>query len=130
MFNTINDLILQCSHTGLFSYVTEKRCLGPEMRSVLTPAITMVLHMHLQLVGHLPPEFKKRTAKVTFSQAHVLADVASAVTDRTENRTFQERSRFKSTMKTPRHLMGVWLSFILPPVEQRTAEVCPCGARR
>lgn len=100
------------------------------MRSVLSPAVTIVLHVHLQLFGHLPPEFKKRTAKVTFPQAHALADVASAVTDSTENRTFQEQSRFKYTMKTPRHLMGRWLSFILPPLEQSTAEVCPCGARR
>lgn len=89
-----------------------------------------VLHVHLQLFGHLPPEFKKRTAEVTFPQAHVLADVASAVTDSTEKRTFQEQGRFKNTMKTPRHLMGTWLSLILPPLEQRTAEVCPCGARR
>lgn len=100
------------------------------MRSVLTPAVPIVLHVHLQLFGHLPPEFKKRTAKVTFPQAHALADVASAVTDSTENRTFQEQSRFKNTMKTPRHLMGRWLSLILPPLEQRIAEVCPCGARR
>lgn len=102
------------------------------MRSVPPPAITIVTHVHLQLFGCLPPEFKKRTVKVTFPQAHVLADVASAVTDSTENRTSQEQSRFKSTTKTLRHLMETRLSFILPPLQQRIAEVCLSrgGARR
>lgn len=100
------------------------------MRSVPTPAMSDYSHAHLQLFGHSPPEFKKRTAKVTFPQAHALADVASAVTNSTENRMFQEQSRFKNTMKTLRHLMGMWLSFILPPLEHTIAEVFSCGGMR
>lgn len=92
--------------------------------------MTIVIHAHLQLFGNSPPEFKKRTAKVTFPQAHALADVASAVTNSTENRTFQEQSRFKNTRKTLRHLMGRRLSFILPPLEQTIAEVYFHGGRR
>lgn len=99
-------------------------------QSLLQLWVTIDIHPHLQLFGHLPPEFKKRTAKVTFPRAHALADVASAVTNSTENKMFREQSRFKNTMKTLRHLMGVQLSFILPPVEQTIEDMYFYGGMR
>lgn len=71
-----------------------------------------------------------KTAKVTFPQAHALADVASAVTNSIENRAFQKQSRFKSTIKTLRHPVGWWLSFFLPPLEQMIAGVYCHGDMR
>lgn len=92
--------------------------------------MTIVIHGQLQLFGHSPSEFKKKTAKVTFPQEHALAAVASAVTNSTENRMFREQSRLKNTMKTLRHLMGTRSSFIFPPLEQTIAAVYSCGGMR
>lgn len=59
-----------------------------------------------------------------------MADIASAVTNATENRTFWKQSRLKNIMKKLRQLMGMQLSFILPPLEQMIAEVFSCGGTK